>query len=174
MSLIAEDGSGRADADSLVALSAADTYWGNRPHTPLAASWTAAAEALREGALREATACLEGRFAARFSGRPRRGRDQALGWPRVGARDAQGAPIADDQVPREIVAACCELAARALSAPLLPDSDPEGRLIEEHLTVDALSTTTVRESGAGPAPIPPLVLALLAPLLGPGSVVCRR
>ncbi|GEO80442.1 DnaT-like ssDNA-binding protein [Pararhodospirillum oryzae] len=174
MVLCVETGAGLADADSYVPLASADAYWALRPHSPLAAPWAATPEETREGALREATTHIDVLFGPRFPGRPAHGRDQRLAWPRRDAWDQEGLPLPGDRVPREIVEACCELAARAITAPLMADRDAGPRVIEERLSVDALTTHTVYTPDASPPPAVPLARALLAPLLRPGGTVLSR
>jgi hypothetical protein len=167
MTLTVEEGLGLPEADSLASLADADAYWTARPHAGLSAPWLAAAEAAREGALREASAHLCATHGARFAGQPTRGRNQALCWPRRDAVDRSGEPLDGDIVPREVVAATCELAARALSGPLAEDRAQGGRVSEEAVTVDALSTRTVYDLSQPAGPAVPVVEGLLAPLLRP-------
>ncbi len=165
MAVIVEDGVGRLDADSFVSLEDADAYWAGRPQAPLAPGWEAASEALREGALREAARHLCQVWGTRFSGTPTYGRGQALCWPRRGAMDRSGETLEQDVVPREVIAACCELAARALVAPLSDDLPRGGQVREEEVRVDAVTTRTVYATGAPPGDRLPVVDGLLAPLL---------
>lgn len=104
MSLVVEDGTGRADAESFVALAFADDYharFGN-------ATWAAADETTREAALRRATQYLDTRY--QFAGAPLT-TTQALAWP----RDVALWPV------RKVQDATCEAALRALDGPLYVD-----------------------------------------------------
>ncbi|SLN31768.1 DnaT-like ssDNA-binding protein [Oceanibacterium hippocampi] len=101
MSFVAEDGTGLATANSYVATAEASQY-----HDELGNSaWAAAAEELRELALRRATRYIDGRYA--FVGCvavP----TQALKWPRTGAFDTEGRLLSG--VPVQVREACLELA----------------------------------------------------------------
>jgi hypothetical protein len=123
MALIVEDGSGKPDAESYVSVSDCASYAVARgltfPGTP---------EAEAEAALRRGTAWLDGAYRGSFPGRRKKGRAQALEWPRVDAWDntCPPEPIADDEIPVEIVHASCEAGIRELAAPgsLTPDVTP--------------------------------------------------
>lgn len=152
VALIVEDGTGVASADSYAAVSAATTYWENRPHDPNAAVWTAAAAVTgkQEGMLREATAYLDATYGALYRG-SRSTTAQGLLWPRVSRIDldpddydtiadlvaAQAetdAPIIGGDglqlaaLPAQIITATIELAVRANSARLAKDEGTEGWL----------------------------------------------
>lgn len=106
MPLIVEDGTGRSDADSYVALVYAAAY-----HTAMGnPAWSAADPAVQESALRRATQYLDTRY--RFAGEQLT-TAQALAWP----RDVAPWPV------KRVMDACCELALRALSGPLYSDQD---------------------------------------------------
>jgi len=111
MSLITEDGTGLASAESYLSVSDADTYWSNRADT----TWSAATEAAKEAALRKATEYLDATF--RWVG-VISSATQALGWPRSGAYDHEDRQL-DNRVPRLLENATAELAREALSAELL-------------------------------------------------------
>ena len=78
MSLIVEDGTGRADAESYASVSVADAYHTARGNT----AWAAlATTALKEAALRKATDYLGQTYGLRWKGY-RMTTTQALDWPR--------------------------------------------------------------------------------------------
>lgn len=104
MSLIVEDGTGRADAESYAALAFADAYHAAMGH----AAWADAVPEVREAALRRATQYLDTRY--RFAGAPLNP-TQALAWPRTAAPW----PV------KRVQDAACELALRALDNPLHVD-----------------------------------------------------
>jgi hypothetical protein len=122
MSLVTEDGSARADAESLASVAAADTYHLSRGNV----SWSGAMTADKENALRRATDYMEQEYRTKWRG-ARIGVTQALDWPRYGVQlDDVGfgrypALVPANTVPPQVVQACCELAFRALSGPLAPD-----------------------------------------------------
>jgi hypothetical protein len=125
VSLIAEDGSGVPGAASYASIAAADAYWSERAHNALATTWAAAGAPQKEGALREATAYLDATYGPHYRGE-RRGYLQGLLWPRTNALDEAGYPLPD--LPREVVDAVCELAARALGTRLVDDAERGGVL----------------------------------------------
>jgi len=116
MALVVEDGSGRADAESYITVadaSARHTAFGN-------AAWAAlASDAVREAALRNATAYMVQAYRGRWSGLKMTG-TQALDWPRYGVV-VDGFDIASDIVPTEIANACADLALKAAAGELNPD-----------------------------------------------------
>lgn len=129
MALTPETGAGVAGADSYATLAQVLAYWQARTHDPLSAAWTGAAtDALREGAIREATGYLDAHYGQRYRG-IRRGYVQGREWPRSEACDDAGYPLPD--LPPQLVDAVCELAARALSARLKADLDRGGRIASE-------------------------------------------
>ena len=142
MALIVEDGTGRSDAESYVALSDADAYAAARGLTfPI--SPTAPAEQ----ALRRATEWIDGAYRTRFPGFRKQLRVQALEWPRRGAYDIHGYPIGENELPRELKAATIEAAVRELASPgvLTPDVTP-GKL-KSSVTVDSISVTYALGTG---------------------------
>jgi len=104
MSLVVEDGTGRADAESYVALAFADDYHAKLDN----AAWAAAGDTTREAALRRATQYLDTRYT--FAGAPLT-TTQALAWP----RDIAPWPV------RAVQNATCEAALRALDGALYTD-----------------------------------------------------
>lgn len=104
MTLIVEDGSGRADAESYISVSDATAYHAAMGNT----AWSAADPVAQEAALRRATQYLDAHY--RFAG-SRLTEMQALAWP----RDAAEWPV------RSVLDATCEGALRALSGPLYTD-----------------------------------------------------
>ncbi|MBW7852211.1 MAG: hypothetical protein H3C38_17085 [Rhodospirillales bacterium] len=130
MTLIVEDGSGRADANAYVTISYADDYHALRDN----AAWEAATEAAREAAIIRATDHLD--RVHRYRGEPLSA-GQALAWPRTGVEDRTGRAVTG--VPAGIRRACAELALRALAEDLDPDLPHGGRVKSE--TVGPISTT---------------------------------
>jgi hypothetical protein len=123
MSIVVEDGTGKADAESYVSAADANAYAASHGLTFAIAGDDAA---LAEAALRRATTWLDAEYGARFPGQRNNGRGQALQWPRSDAVDAAGEEIASDEVPAEIVAATIEAAVREKASPgsLSPDVTP--------------------------------------------------
>lgn len=112
MALIVEDGTGTLQSESYVSVANADIYhvsFGN-------ADWAAATETEKEVALRQATVYIDTYY--KFNGE-KRYYNQRLMWPRYGYADYEVFPEPN------LVQACCELALRALSAPLFEDSEDQ-------------------------------------------------
>lgn len=158
MSLIIEDGTGLAGAESYASVAAADARCAGLG----VASWAALAEADKEIALRKA-AIFMATYRTRWAGR-RMYQHQALDWPRYGVK-VDDFYVATTIVPVDVASACIDLAVRAGSGEeLLPDLDLGSNVIKR-TKVGALedeyfqNTTDVRERFVA-------VDALLAPYLG--------
>lgn len=125
MALVVEDGSGIDGANSYVSVSDASSYAVARGLTfPTSPASTA------EAALIRATAAIDATYRSRFPGQRVSGRDQALEWPRKYAGDAEGNPIAEDEIPQEIINATIEAAVRELAEPnsMMPDLERGGQV----------------------------------------------
>ena len=163
MPLTVEDGTGVYGADAYVSAQAVDTYWANRPHSPFSASWAAGSTANREGAIREATAYLDATYYLSYRGISRRTEDQGLQWPRSDAYDDEMFDLPD--LPQQIRDATCELAVRALSEALSPDSDQQQSVKRLKEKVGAVETETEYQMGEGLERKFSFVERLLAPVL---------
>lgn len=137
--LIVEDGSGISGAEAYASVAFKDAYWAARPHSAFSARWAAAGTANKEGASREAAAYLDANWGNFYKGK-RRGFVQGLLWPRTDAFDEQNYPLPD--LPTCLQAAEAELAARALAAPLAPDTDSATRVKSLEQTVGQVSRVT--------------------------------
>lgn len=123
MALEVEDGTGKANAESYVSIADCNAYAVKNGHT---FAIDGADEALAEQALRRATTWLDAYLRSRLTGQRTNLRAQALDWPRVGVIDREANIILQDEIPREIIAACCEAAVREKAVPgsLSPDVVP--------------------------------------------------
>lgn len=110
MTLVHEDGTGLANAESFASVSTADTYFAD----PGNAAWAVLTTMAKEQALRLATDHMGAMYGALWRGY-RKTETQALDWPRVGWA---GVPVAIER-------ACCELAVRASEGPLTADEGPQ-------------------------------------------------
>lgn len=151
MTIIVEDGTGKANAESFCTVAYADQYFSARN----VLTWTGT-DATKESLLRKATDYMEQVYRMRWAGR-RTTSTQALSWPRyaVPLLDSPGgygsgpAYVAYNVVPDAVQRACAELALRAISRPLAPDI---GRLksrsrvgpIEVHYEPGESAVTTFR------------------------------
>ncbi len=121
MPLIVEDGNGRDLAESYASVEDLNAY--ATAHNPPAGLID---DAEKERALRRATLWIDASYHGRWKGR-RATALQALAWPRVGAVDPEGFPIASDTVPRGVVYATIEVATAILEGAKLdtwPDQAP--------------------------------------------------
>lgn len=114
MALVVEDGSAKSDAESYVSVNEADAYFAKYGNT----TWAGAQNAAKEIALRKATDYMVSTFRGSWAGM-RTVAQQALDWPRAYVV-VDEFDIANNVVPREVKAACCELAIVALTSALMP------------------------------------------------------
>lgn len=123
MTIVVEDGTGLASANSYVSGDELATYCEDRAIT-LASSDDDAIEA----ALVRATAAIDGGYRMAFPGYRASARDQALEWPRLAAYDYEGILIDGTSVPPEVKQATCETAIRELADPgsMTPDLERGG------------------------------------------------
>ena len=103
ITLTVEDGTGKDDANALASLTDAKAYWDGR-----GLPYAGFTDDALSGAIVRASALLG--TAYRWRGDKVNGRAQTMPFPRTELIDADGNDVASDEVPREIVAACCELA----------------------------------------------------------------
>lgn len=168
MSLIVEDGSVVANAESFAAVAYADTYHANRSNT----AWAALGTPDKEADLRKATDYMRQQYRQRWKGFQKTP-TQALDWPRVAVFTVEvyaytnHLPIEylvpDNVVPLEVQNACAELALKASFGELAPDL--KRAVISEEIgpikkTYDRFSPQQKRYRS---------VDAMLAPFLMPGS-----
>jgi hypothetical protein len=169
MPLVVENGTGLANADSLVSATDMNAYAAARginawPQSP-------AESDAKDAALRRATSVVLGRYRGRWSGEKTHGRAQALDWPRKNATDADGAQIADDEIPVELEQAVMEAAWREYQTPnvLSPDETATQQVKRTRQKLGPLETET--EYADNPSavesavPILTSIDDILAPLL---------
>ncbi len=147
----------------------ADAYHAARDNT----AWTGA-DSVKQAALLRASAFIDSLgFDGNellWPGEKTGGRAQLRQWPRTGAVDAEGHAIDAATVPLEIEYATYEAALRELVTPgsLSPDYVPATQVKREKIDVIEVEYFASAAGGAVPptSPIIPLILSLLAPLLG--------
>lgn len=160
MTLIVEDGSGLANAESYISVAGADAR-----HVALGnAAWTGT-DADKEAALSRATQFMLQAYRSRWAGL-RAHRLQALCWPRVSVC-VDGYSVDSDIVPTEVANACADLAVRALTEDL--NADLERGIVREKVgpletEYDAYSPQRKRF---------PAVDQLLAPYLSASGAMAR-
>lgn len=121
MSLIIENGTGLTTAESYISVADADTYHNKLGNT----SWGILTTEVKEQLLRKATNYMVQTYRMRWAG-VRKTDDQALDWPRylVPRLDTEAvyAYYDSDSVPGEVKVACAELALKASTMTLAPDT----------------------------------------------------
>jgi hypothetical protein len=164
MALETEDGTAKANAESLITVADADTYFTGRGIT----NWATLSTTEKEQALRRATDFMEQAYGQKWKGE-RTTHTQALSWPRYEVC-ANGFDVDSDVVPVAVQRACAEMALRAAAGELAPDV---GRLAKRE-KVDVIETEY--ESGALPYVRYRTVDNLLGPYLegGNGAVKAYR
>lgn len=148
MALVVEDGSGLPAAESYLSVADFKAYCDAR-----GVSYSAYTDAQIEQALRRGTAYLDATYLACFGGLRMQGRAQALEWPRSGATDVYGYPVASDDVPGEIEKATAEAAIRELASAgtLSADLDPRQTTHEKVGPLEVTYTLTGRQTTTYPA-----------------------
>lgn len=169
MAFVAEDGTGKADANSLCDVAFADAYFLDRA----VVAWAAATNDGKQAALVKATDYIETRWVNRFRGCVQfPDTPQALSFPRTGIGS-------DDAVPDRVKKACAEYALRALAGKdLAPDPtvDATGRAVQStRRKVGPIETETVYSQGTSVQQFKPYPAAdtLLRPYLLPGGGLTR-
>jgi hypothetical protein len=132
MAFVVEDGTGLANANALIDVAFADTYFADRGIV----AWTGDTATVKQPAIVRATDYLANRF--KFLGSPYN-EDQALPFPVVYCDET------DPQMPVKMKQAVAEYALRALTAVLAPDPTTDatgGRVIEKMEKVGPLEERT--------------------------------
>ena len=153
---------GGAASDSYATLVYADAY-----HAAMGGTTWTGTDALKEAALRRATAWLDGRYKADWPGYRVNGRSQALDWPRSSVTDNEGLAVEYTAIPTEVQKATAEAALRELVTPgsLSPDYVAADQVKAE--SVGSISVTYTGIAGAaGSRPVLTVVSEILAPLIG--------
>ena len=155
-----EDGTSKSDATSYVSVADADQYHENHGSV----DWRDLSEEEKQAALIRATAYIDSYYDW-VHGR-KTDQDQALDWPRLGAYDEDEYYFDDDEMPQQVIDACCELALRAGSEDIVAD---QSRPVK---TFSAGSVAVEFEEGTSSLNSYPQVTALLRGLTtGFGSSV---
>jgi hypothetical protein len=132
MPLIAEDGTGLANANSYVTWDIIEVFAEERSWS----DWATATDEAKEIAILDATIYLDTSYLWKGSIKLEA---QALAWPRESVFDREGRELAG--VPQRIKDACCELARMKLTAALVA-SRTEGEV--QSLTAGSVSITYAR------------------------------
>lgn len=161
MSLVVEDGTGLATAQSYISSADADAYHTAHGNT----AWTGTG---KDAALVRATAWLDARYRSRWVG-TKATSAQALEWPRYGATDIDGWDVSMT-IPAGLKAALCEAALREVvsSGSLTEPDNRDGLIVAE--TEGGMSRTYSR----GAAPVSGAITGPIARLLRPAGIAVVR
>jgi hypothetical protein len=164
LTLIKEDGTGKPDANAYANVADGDSYHAGHLY---ATAWTAASADSKSAALVMATRLIDAEY--QFGG-VKTTDSQALLWPRYRCVDPDRDPeirvgrlmiwdnwVPEDSVPKNVVAAACELARELLIADHTAAPDGEGLKYSN----DGSKQTGYDKTDTRPV-IPPLVQAMLA------------
>lgn len=162
MSLITETGAGLPNAESYCDVATALDYHAARGNS----TWSALTTTQQEQALRKATDYMEQVYINQWQGL-RISSAQALSWPRTGAI-GKGYAVLANIVPVPVIRACAELALRASTSDLLPDTTQQ----KTRTRVDAIEVEYNPHSSQLPRYT--LVDSMLRPYLMCSSSVGRR
>lgn len=119
MTFVVEDGSGLTNSTSYTSVATADLYMTDLH--PADATWAAASTDDKQNALMDATRYLDLTYGSRWSER-RTNQVQVLDWPRTFVEDRDGFSIDADEIPLKLQYAATEMAWRALTETILPDT----------------------------------------------------
>jgi hypothetical protein len=103
VTLIVEDGTGKSNANAIVSLDAVKEYWDGR-----GVSYAEYSDDQLNGAIVRASAFLASAY--QWQGIKVNQRAQTMPFPRTGVFDREGWNILQDEIPREVKAACAEIA----------------------------------------------------------------
>lgn len=132
MSVVLEDGTGVATANSYATVATADAYFLARNNT----TWAAYSSAVKEAALLYAAQWLDSRYAWPGSITDT---DQPLMWPREGAYDSEGRLINLDDIPQVLIDCQLEAAAASATSALNEVRDRGGAI--ENVKVEDIAVT---------------------------------
>ncbi len=157
MSIIVEDGTGLASAETLISVAEADSYHIKRGN----AAWAALSLQEKEQCLRKANDYLRQTYRHRWKGYPVSS-SQGCDWPREGV-EVDGAYLSSSATPLDVKQAISDLALKSLSATLNPDQAQ--RVKREKLG----PLETEYSEYSSPAPIYSAVEQILIPYLNGGK-----
>jgi hypothetical protein len=170
MALIVEDGTGKADAQSFVSVSEADTYHEGLGNTGWdSPNGESASTEDKEKALRRASRFLSDSF--KWKGYPVNGRDQNLAWPRFYVSDDEDYGIDSDEIPIEVKRATYEIALLELVTPgtMTPTVTESQRVKREKVGPLEVEYLATRTDAWADRPVVTKVIDMISPLLRAGA-----
>ncbi len=163
VTLIVENGTGLDNANVLVALVDAKAYWDGQGR-----SYSAFTDDVLSAALVRASAFLGNAYSWR--GVKVNARAQTMPFPRRCLTDRDGNAVADDEVPREIVAACCEVALYEAATPggMNPTVVLAEKVTSEQVGSIRVEYANLFSSASASRPVLVAVADLIAPFIDNG------
>jgi hypothetical protein len=163
LTLIPEDGTGLANANSYVSLQEADDYFATHPF--YSDNWADLGEPDKLNLLAAATAQLDSLFLWRGT---IISTGQALGWPRSGVLDIESRTVTSSSVPAALKRATCEMAiflsrGDAFAAPSSTGVD--------RLKIDVIELQFTQTQNGGSRVNAPVPAAVVLALRGLGDYV---
>lgn len=169
--LILEDGTGVAGANTWTTIAESDAYHSDMGHSAWAAA-SASPDDARTSAKIRAAQYINNRYVGRWPGSKTYGRLQSLQWPREDGVDASGEEILSTEIPSEVKIAQMEAELRELAVPgsLSPDIVATERLLR--IKADTVELQYADASAADASiPVVTAIDDILAPLIGKKSNV---
>lgn len=168
MTLIVEDGTGLADAESYATVEYATAYHAKFGNT----DWALASEPEQEVALRKGAQYLDLTWKKRWKS-TRANEDQALDHPRLAYCDDDGFVVESTDMPTPLLDANCEAGLLALSEDLLPDIDEPGTIEAESVKVGPIEESFQYAGGKSQTKQYTKIDRLIAPLIDAGGNLYR-
>lgn len=149
MALVVEDGTGLANADSLVSVSQIDAYSAAHYESThvLSIAWAALISGNKDIKARQGYAWMEEHLGRSWRG-VRASDTQALDWPRADVEDIDGNALDNDEIPNAVQNLQCEMSMRAAYEDIRPDLDEDAAKTQEAVSVGSLSVSTSYMGGA--------------------------
>jgi len=164
---IVESGAGLTNSNSYCTLAEAEQYILDFIGS---AAWTAASQAAKEAALRQATRYIDACY--RFQGK-KVIYNQALEWPRYEVFDSSGYYIDTDKVPPKVKYACAIIALAVINGDIILPDLTTAVISSESMTVGPISSSTTYMGGKSPLKIYSLSDKMLKDFLLSGSRIER-
>jgi len=160
VTLIVEDGTGRSDANTLVSLAGAKSYWDER-----GTAYSAFTDDVLNAAIVRSCAFLANAF--RWQGLKVNMRTQTMPWPRFDTFDRDGWSVLSTEIPREVIAAACEIAIYEAANPgaMTPSVVLADKVQSEQVGSIRVEYANVYSSASASRPVLVYVNDLLFPFL---------
>lgn len=164
VTLVVEDGTGRSDANAVVSLADFKTYFDGRGK-----DYSTYGDADLNAAIVRASDFLANAYI--WQGRKINLRAQTMPFPRYAVTDRENWPVLPNEIPREVKAACCEIALYEAANPggLNPTVVQSEKVRSEQVGSIRVEYANLFNSAADTRPVLLIVNDLLWPFLGAGA-----